>query len=222
MMSFDESVFQTQFDWAKTKNVIKFYLDEPVHRNKLALLAAASVYAVSIGCRVYTSESDGQEDWLGLFRPSHVKFMASFVKSMPASQRPFVGCHTYFHMGSILGADPRVQWTYLRQELGENFNFAWIRLRSEQSGQEIGLLFGHAANMGGINRLLWGFWPGDPGWPWGIDHRLDSGSTTAWAAGWLQRFEREREDKWCCPTQLFDPEECELDSSTFTGQERWV
>lgn len=222
MAAFDESLFQSQFDWAKTKGVTKFYLDEPVHNSKLPLLAAASVYATSIGCRVYTSESDGQESWLGLGSPSHVKFLSSFVKSMPVSQRPFVGCHTYFHMGLVLGADPRVQWTYLRQELGEFFNFEWLRLRSEQSSEETGLLFGHANNLGGIDRLIWGFWPVDPGWPWGVDHRLDDVSPYARLHGWLQRFEKERDDKWCCPTPVFDPELCDRESETYTGNERWV
>jgi hypothetical protein len=97
LVPFQDSTYPSLFDSVKSQfGVSRFYLDEPVHRNALALLAAACVHASAMGCHVYTSECDGQEDWWGLLRPSHVKFLASFVSSMPPSQRPFVGCHTYF------------------------------------------------------------------------------------------------------------------------------
>lgn len=221
VMGFSDYSFTDTFPAAKARGVNRFYLDEPVQNDKLGLLSDSCNFAASIGCRVLTSESSGGDDWL-LNPWAPVRRLARYVKDMPPVERPFVGCHTYFHMGVIFGSDPRDQWTYLRNELGSLFNFAWIRLRSNQSDYEIGLLFGHANNLGGIERLFYGFWPGEPGWPSGPDHRVERASVQAHTAGWLQRLQREREDKYCCLTQIFDPETCYLESSRYTGNERWL
>lgn len=170
IVGFSDFSYQSVFDQAIAKGVSQFYLDEPVLKNKLALLTEASAYAYSKLVRVLTSESDGQEEWIG---GSRVKTLANHVLGMVATHRPFVGCHTYFDQGEVLGADPRVQWDWLRNQLGSLFNFAWIRLRAEQSYEEIGLLFGHARNMGGIYKFLMGFWAGEPGWPSDPDKRVD-------------------------------------------------
>lgn len=213
--------FQGIMDQARALGVTNFYIDEPCHNGKpykIDLLYQVTDYAATFGGHVFTSESDGQEEWL--FN-SNVRRLQHYVSLKP-DPKPFVGWHTYFHQGFILGADPRVQWDFLRQYLGALFNFAWVRLREEQRFDEIGLLFGHANNMGGINKLFYGFWQDEPGWPGGEYHRLYDASLQARYNGWLQQLEKRQEQKWCCPTQIYDPEDCSLESWSWTGEERWV
>lgn len=218
IIAFADYSYPTAFNTAISKGVSLFYLDEPVLTSKMELLFEATAFAQSIGGQVLTSESAGQEEWLDY--PSRVHNLSNSVKIR--NPKPLVGNHTFFHQGAVLGADPRTQWSYLRQELGEIFNFAWIRLTTAQSYDELGLLLGHARNLGGIHRLIGGTWVGEPpGYPTDPDHRTEDLARQAWGYGHLQMLQKEYQQKWCCPTQTFDPDECEMESQSLTGYQRY-
>jgi hypothetical protein len=206
---------------AASVGITKFYMDEPCHNyntvlcyynNYLPNLWYLAIKANERNSIVLTSESDGYGEWINC---SNVKRLAEAVKNS-GHQNIYVGCHTYFGQGG--GADPRTQWTWLRNNLGNSFNFAWIRLR--QTIDEINLLFGHADNLGGIDPLLFGIWPEEPGWQ-GTESAVQQGMQHTPGHG-TQRLQKRYEFVYCCTTPTYDPDACELESSTPTGEERWV
>ncbi len=170
---------------------------------------AAYINNLGVGATLWTSESH--------FDPSAnctMEYFANLI--LETNPHPFAGCHTHFvdYTWPIPDIDPRQQWDYLRSRLGSLFNFAWIKTRN--SPEEMGLLFGHANNLGGINKIL--YWVSS-----NIDNdRIDLASEQGQARGWLQRLQKQVRNTFCCTTPQYDPEFCELMGWEYTGEERWV
>lgn len=104
--------------------------------------------------------------------------------------------------------DQRDIWTIGRNRYGSKFDMVWIK-PAEDLG-ELDQLFGHANNLGISKAFMYA----DPV----SESDKSAFCEKAWRQGWLRRFDLERQDKWCCPMQIFDSSVCELDSSTLTGQ----
>jgi len=161
------------------------------------------------GLTLWTSES--QFDPVG---NCIMEYFANLVLGM--NPQPFAGCHTDFvyYPWPIPDIDPRDQWTYLRGRLGNKFSFVWIK--THQSADEIGLLFGHANNMGGINDVFYYITSGVN------NDGVSKASTQAHIAGWAQQLQKQQRFTYCCPTPEYDPDVCDLQGWEYSGQERWV
>ena len=200
-------------DQAIGKGVTHFYVDEPIHAGLQNMVLDAAPYIANRGGILSISEQEF--DWWKLqVGWGAISDMANLAEA--AQPHSFVGCHTHFDHQQLGTVDPRDQWTYLRNRVPSLFDSAWIKTR--QSGEEIDLLFGHANNIG-ISKLHY--------YPFDLDGgtylgRIEIASDRGWRQGWLKRLQKERIDRWCCPTQLFDPEACDFHSFQYTGQERWV
>lgn len=130
---------------------------------------------------------------------------------------PYVSCHTHFdHQTGGVTIDPRDQWDYINSRVPFLFKSAWIKTR--QSVEEMGWLFGHANSIG-LGKLFLYTYDMD-----GTTYigRVEIAADRGWNEGWLKRLQKQREDKWCCPTQTFDVSECDLESWQYTGLEQWV
>jgi hypothetical protein len=226
------SGYQFAVDEAISLGIRLFYVDEPIQnygkmyppyptqdlrwdsqywdplKNWVQTLAQY-IQNKGVGATLSMSESnfDPTSNW-------RIEYLANLV--LGTNPNPFAGCHTHFedHPWPVPDIDPRPQWDLLRSRVGSLFNFAWIKTR--QTPTEMGLLFGHANNLGGISKII--YWPANDR----ENDRVDLASDQGWRSAWLQRLEKEREDRYCCPTQTYDPEVCELESSVFTGNQRWV
>ncbi len=208
----------SEVDMAIGKGVNRFYIDEPVSRARQNMVRDAVPYITSNGGQLTLSEwyhgTGAYINWYIWGGRGYIGEMVDFALSLNPS--PYVSCHTHFDHTWLGTVDPRDQWTYLYNRVPNLFKSAWIKTR--QTPSEMGQLFVHA-NIVGLNQII--LYPFDSDGTTYIG-KIDLAAGQAWNAGWLERFQRERTDKWCCPTQTFHPDECDLDSWDYTGQERWV
>jgi hypothetical protein len=204
-----------EVDDAISRGISRFYIDEPIHKERRVLVTDAAPYVSGQGGTLTLSEyyEDGCR-WYWLFQRGEISDMIDI--SQEAYPIAFVSCHSHFETTDPCPEiDPRDQWTYIMGRVPNAFKMAWIKVNSE-SVQHIGLLFGHATNIG-INEIM--LMPFDDSGNY-IERRGDV-AQQAWSHGWLHRLQKQVCQQWCCPTQSWDPEECTLQSSWYTGETRW-
>ncbi|MBI3577899.1 MAG: hypothetical protein HY089_00645 [Ignavibacteriales bacterium] len=205
--------WNNEVDLALSKGVTQFYVDEPIQKSLQNMVLDAAPYIATRGGTLLISESEF--GYTPIFGWGNISAMADLAEQ--AQPHPFVGCHTHFESEIGYSVDPRDQWSYLHDRIPTLFNFAWIKTR--QTPEEMELLFGHANNIG-LNKIyLYPFGPPpDNTYIGRIDYATDRG----WRQGWFKRFQKERQDKWCCPTQTLDANTCDFQSFIYTGNERWI
>lgn len=214
-ISLHDSGWTSEIDTAISKGIKHFYIDEPIQKSRQDLVRDVSYYLSTRGCDLTISESYfNYFNWYILHGRGRIGDMIDL--SLSITPHPFVSCHTHFEHHSLGTLDPRDQWTYIKNRVSSLFRYAWIKTR--QTSNEIDLLFGHATNLG-LKKIFLYLYDSD-----GTTYlnKVNVAAEQGWHSGWVQRFEKEREDKWCCPTQLYDPDECTLESKHYTGVERWV
>jgi hypothetical protein len=194
-------------DQALSKGVTQFYIDEPYGQEAYYRDARNYIYARG---GVLTS-SDWDTQWGTLCLPSGFPRLQN-LKNLAREVAPYqnIGCNSSFEDSACGVDDPRNQWTWLKNNSGGLFNFAWIKTR--EPVDRMNLLFGHANNIG-LSKLRI-YVEDSYGLP---DRRVDVLCDTAWRNGWLRKFVKEIRQTWCCTTQTYDPETCYLESMTETG-----
>jgi hypothetical protein len=217
IVSLDESSWQTTVSVATNLNVHRFYIDEPVSGNHQALVQACVATIAASGSTLTISEMEFRWwDWYVLGLRGNIGAMIDLAQSVSPS--PYVSCHTHFDNqapippGDLI--DPRDQWTYIMGRAPSLFKMAWIKTRQSQG--EIGELFGHANNIGLSQIILLPF--DDNG---NYIGRLDLVATAGKSTGWMQQFEKQYTQQWCCPTTNFDPGVCTLYTWWYTGVTGW-
>jgi hypothetical protein len=128
--------------------------------------------------------------------------------------------------------DPRSQWTQLRDQLSGQgkFEHGWVPSlhhsyhivgwgRYSASTEEMKLIFGHAHNVGANTIFIYVENP-DGQYASGV---LQNALYAAFqAGGWVEREEEKVQAVFCCTTQTYDPESCELFDLVHLGEFRWV
>lgn len=190
------------------QDVNQFYIDEPISKGLQNFYRDARTTIYARGGSLITSDWDSE---YGSLCTTSGFPQLSQLTSLARETQPYqsFGCNSSFDDTTCGVDDPRDQWTWL-SGYGALFNWAWIKTR--ETYERMDLLFGHANNLG-LNKLHI-YVEDEYGLP---DRRVDVLCDAAWAKGWLRKFVREIEQKWCCPTQTFDDEACELESSQETG-----
>lgn len=202
-------------EYAIAGNVTRFYIDEPIQKSRQNVLRDAAPYIAARGGTLTISESEFSPAWYYTGYRGNIGDMVDLALSVSPS--PLVSCHTHFEHYQIWhDIDPRDQWTYIMGRVPNLFKMAWIKTR--QTSEQMGLLFGHANNIG-INQIL--LYPFDADGTTYVG-RVEIAAEQAWYSGWLSRLQKQVVSKWCCLHQQYDPDECYFDSSYYSGQERWV
>ncbi|MDP2886820.1 MAG: hypothetical protein Q8P51_17575 [Ignavibacteria bacterium] len=194
-------------DLALSKGATKFYIDEPYGQEGFYRDARGYIYARG---GVLTSS-----DWDTQYGPLCIASgfpRLQNLRNLALEVAPYqnIGCNTSF-TDSLCGVDdPRNQWTWLKNNSGGLFDFAWIKTR--ENVDRMNLLFGHANNIGLTKLRI--YVEDSYGLP---DRRVDVLCDTAWHNGWLRKFVKEILQTWCCTTQTYNPDSCYLESMTETG-----
>lgn len=211
--------WQSAVDFAVSRGVRRFYIDEPIQKSLQQLVRDAAPYIAASPRNGNLTISESYFDcvrWYVLGQRGTIGDMIDLALSITPS--PFVSCHTFFDSCFPHNTDPRDQWTYIMGRVPNLFKMAWIRTRQDQSPQQIGLLFGHANNLG-INQIL--LYPFEPGGAY--TGRVNTADEQAWSQGsWLRRLQKQVMNRWCCLNQQYNPDECYFESSDYTGQTQWI
>jgi hypothetical protein len=194
-------------DLALSKYVTQFYIDEPYGQEGFYRDARGYIYQRS---GILTSSDWDTQYGVACFASGFPRLQN--LRNLTSEVSPYqnIGCNSSFE-SSVCGTDdPRNQWTWLNNNSGGRFNFAWIKTR--ESPNSMNLLFGHANNIG-LSKLRI-YVEDSYGMP---DRRLDLLCECAWENGWMRKFVKEVEQKWCCAQQHYDPSNCDMESSTVVG-----
>ncbi|RPI06461.1 MAG: hypothetical protein EHM64_02960 [Ignavibacteriae bacterium] len=204
-------------DAAVQQGVKSFYIDEPCSYHLESLVQTCAPYIASRGGTLTISESEF--DYLNWYVYGGRGYIGALINlALSTSPSPFVSCHTHFDRTTVLGVtftmDPRDQWSYIMSRVPNLFKT--VIIKSRQSPEDLGLLFGHAKNIG-INKVLY-FPFMDNGTTYaGIENAIVQG----WYAHWILQLQKERLQYWCCPDIYWDPQECSLNSWHYTGYTQW-
>jgi len=95
----------------------------------------------------------------------------------------------------------------MKQFYGSKFDRVWISSTADNG--EYANLIGHASNLG-INII---FFFGQ----YGTQQQLESFCDYERGWGWQRKFVQEVLQMWCCTTTTYNPETCEMNSVTPTG-----
>ena len=119
----------------------------------------------------------------------------------------FITYTNYTDSYSNGGNDQRPTWARLHDLYGSKFDRVWIK-SADDYGEYTALL--SKANELGINKVLY-FGGGT------TQQQLESFGNTEWGLGWQRKFVHEALQMWCCTTTTYNPETCEMNSVTPTG-----
>jgi hypothetical protein len=219
IISLDSSSWQQTVDDAIDLTVNRFYIDEPIRHSHQLFVQMIVPYIAGKGGTLTISESEFRwYDWYQYGLRGNIGAMIDLAFS--CSPSPYVSCHTHFDnqhpppAGVLI--DPRDQWTYIMGRAPWLFKMAWIKTRQDLGEMEE--LFGHANNLGGPNQILFYPFADD-----GVTYvgRFDLATQAGKNEGWLQQFEKQYTQQWCCPTPNYDPGVCTLYTWWYTGVTAW-
>jgi len=88
-------------------------------------------------------------------------------------------------------------------------------IQTPQSMDDMGLLFGHANNIG-INQILLFPFQADGEYS-GVQNAVYEG----WRSNWVLEFQKEILKWWCCSGYYWD-DQCGFKSQNYTGNTQWV
>ena len=209
--------YQQSVNSAVSQGVKRFYIDEPIHNGYQQFVQAAAPYIAAQGGRLTISESEfNYSAWYYEGDKGNIGAMIDLALS--CYPRPFVCCHTHFEYHKVLGItltlDPRDQWTYIMGRVPTLFQMAIIK--SRQSDSEMGLLWGHANNIGIHQILLYPFQADGVTYA-GVQNAIIDGHDSQWD----QLYLLQQRQEWCCPTIYFYGDQCTFKTQYYTGASEW-
>ncbi len=214
----------------------RFNIDEPWHNNFGYEFVEQLDAQLPADGKLYVSEYHHEacawgHDGLG----SHnaINRLINDYAPLVSSKTKF-GTHSKWEYFDGIGriTDPRYQWTQLRDALAGQgkFEHGWVATvknvgylvgwaRQRASIEDMQLIWGHANNIAANTVLIYVEGPDYQYYP---DVLEDALRAAFQAGGWVEREEEKVQAVFCCTTQTYDPESCELLEIRRLGEFRWV